>query len=144
MPVKDINLVVAENLRHWMKQREPVAWTQEELGAKAGVAQKTISNYLNPQQRVAGATGKQGSPKLFELNKIAEVLGVELWQLTRQMTPRQRTAYEAIERAYQQLQIGVKTNEQEGEEPNETDRELMKALQAEGSQPIAHAIKRTS
>jgi transcriptional regulator with XRE-family HTH domain len=105
--VKDINQVVADNLQHWMEQRKPSAWTQTELAEKAGVAQKTISNYLNPEQRAMGAKGKQGSPKLFELDLIARALGIEVWQLTRAMSEQQRAAYDAIEKAYKQLLDGV-------------------------------------
>lgn len=105
--VKDINQVVAEQLAHWMAQRKPV-WTQAELAERAGVAQKTISNYLNPEQRAPGAKGKQGSPKLVELDLIAQALGIEVWQLTRHMNQDERAAYEAIERAYKQLLAGAR------------------------------------
>lgn len=105
--VKDINQVVAEQLAHWMAQRKPV-WTQAELAERAGVAQKTISNYLNPEQRAPGAKGKQGSPKLVELDLIAQALGIEVWQLTRHMNEGERAAYEAIERAYKQLLAGAR------------------------------------
>jgi transcriptional regulator with XRE-family HTH domain len=97
MGVKDINLVVAENLRHWMTKAEV---TQAHLAGLAGVSQKTISNYLNPYQRTEGSSGKQGSPKLFELDLIARALGVEVWQLTREMSAAQREVYDAIEKAF--------------------------------------------
>jgi transcriptional regulator with XRE-family HTH domain len=97
MQGKDINLVVAENLRHWMRKAEV---TQAHLAALAGVSQKTISNYLNPYQRTAGSSGKQGSPKLFELDLIARSLGIEVWQLTREMSGVEREVYDAIEKAF--------------------------------------------
>lgn len=104
MPEKNISVVVAENLKWWMDQ---AGVTQTALAEQAGVSQKTISNYLNPEQRIEGAKGKFGSPKLHELDLIAKALGVEVWQLTRQMTEPQRTMYEAIERAYKGLLDGA-------------------------------------
>lgn len=97
MQGKDINLVVAENLRHWMRK---AGVTQAHLAALAGVNQKTISNYLNPYQRTEGSSGKQGSPKLYELDLIARSLGIEVWQLTREMSAAQREVYDAIEKAF--------------------------------------------
>lgn len=104
MAVKDINEVVADNLAYWMKQSE---LTQQVLAEKAGVSQKTISNYLNPKQRTEGARGKPGSPKLYELDQIAKALHIEVWQLTRQLTDRERQLYERIEKAFQELLAGA-------------------------------------
>jgi transcriptional regulator with XRE-family HTH domain len=95
-----INRVLARNLAYWMEQ---ATLTQSALAEKAGVSQKTISNYLNPQQRQEGATGKEPSAKLTELEKIAKALSVSVWQLVREMTPSERKMYEAIERAYEEL-----------------------------------------
>jgi transcriptional regulator with XRE-family HTH domain len=97
---KDINEVVADNLAYWMREAK---LTQAAVAQAAGVSQKTISNYLNPQQRMEGAKGKPGSPKLYELDLIAKALGVELWQLTRAMTESERAIYEALEKAYRDL-----------------------------------------
>lgn len=106
---KDINAVVAENLRHWMDKAQV---TQAHLAGLAGVSQKTISNYLNPTQRIEGSSGKQGSPKLYELDLIARALGIEVWQLARSMTPMERTVYEAIEKAYRDLLASAKVEDQ--------------------------------
>lgn len=100
MPEKTISQVVAANLAYWMEQAE---MTQTALAAKAGVSQKTISNYLNPDQRVESATGKVPSPKLEELDKIARVLAIPVWQLVREMSEKERKLYEHIERAYSEL-----------------------------------------
>lgn len=100
-----INEVVAENLSYLM---EKVELTQAALAEKAGVSQKTISNYLNPSQRSEGALGKLPSPKLVELDRIATALGVEVWELTRQMTPSERAMYAAIEKAYSELVESIK------------------------------------
>lgn len=100
MPEKTISHIVATNLSYWMAQAE---MTQTALAAKAGVSQKTISNYLNPDQRVESASGKMPSPKLEELDNIARALAIPLWQLVRQMSERERRLYEHIERAYSEL-----------------------------------------
>lgn len=97
---KSISRVVADNLAYWMGQAE---MTQSALAAKAGVSQKTVSNYLNPEQRSEGASGKTPSPKLEELDKIARALAIPVWQLVRRMTERERRLYEHIERAYAEL-----------------------------------------
>ncbi|WP_087864368.1 helix-turn-helix domain-containing protein [Comamonas thiooxydans] len=51
------------------------------LAQKSGVAQTTISNYLNPGRRGTGKSGKAASAKLTELELLAEALGVEAWTL---------------------------------------------------------------
>ena len=99
-----INEVVARNLDYWMKQ---AGIKQAALAEKAGVSQKTISNYLKPGQRTEGTTGKEPSAKLAELDKIAKALHVEVWQLTRQMTARERIMYAAIEKAYAELRESI-------------------------------------
>lgn len=106
MPGKHINRVVADNLAYWMGEAKV---TQAALAERAGVSQKTISNYLNPDQRAEGSKGKQPSPKLTELSLIADALHIQVWQLTREMTVKERALYEAIERAYQDLLISAKT-----------------------------------
>lgn len=105
MAEKHINQVVADNLAYWMGEAKI---TQQTLAERAGVSQKTISNYLNPQQRAEGSKGKPPSPKLTELSLIAHALHIEVWQLTRSMTPRERALYEALEKAYQELLISAK------------------------------------
>lgn len=100
-----INDVVAQNLAYWMAQAGGMS--QSTLAERAGVSQKTISNYLNPGQRVEGASGKPPSAKLAELDAIAKALAVEVWQLTRQMSKSERLMYSAIEKAYADLRASV-------------------------------------
>jgi transcriptional regulator with XRE-family HTH domain len=100
MSEKTISQVVAENLAYRMGK---LSMTQGALAAKAGLSQKTISNYLNPEQRTEGSKGKQGSPKLWELERVARALGAEVWELTRAMNERERAMYDAIEKAYKEL-----------------------------------------
>jgi transcriptional regulator with XRE-family HTH domain len=104
MQEKSINHVVAANLLRWMGEADV---TQSALAEKAGVSQKTISNYLNPGQRDEGTSGKQPSAKLTELDRIAKALHIEVWQLTRQMSIIERKMYEAIEIAYENLRASA-------------------------------------
>lgn len=99
-----INEVVARNLAYWMGEAK---LSQAALGEKAGVDQKTVSNYLNPGQRAVSASGKEPSAKLSELDAIAKALHIEVWQLTRQMTPSERAMYSAIEKAFADLRASA-------------------------------------
>jgi len=98
---KSVNEVLADNLRYWMQ--EAGLTTQGLLAAKSGVAQRTISNYLNPQIRQESTTGKEPSAKLTELGKIADALGVGVWDLVRPMSPKERAFYRQVESAYSAL-----------------------------------------
>ena len=95
-----INQILAANLAHWMGQAK---LTQAALADRAGVSQKTISNYLNPEQRTEGSTGKQPSAKLTELDRVAKALGIQVWQLTREMSAGELAMYESFVRAYTEL-----------------------------------------
>lgn len=77
---KHINEVLAENMADLMA-RTPDLSTQARLASKSGVDQKTISNYLNPGQRLENKSGRPGSAKLAEVEKIAAAFGLETWEL---------------------------------------------------------------
>lgn len=114
--------MVAENLAHWMAER---SMNQSALAEKAGVDQKTISNYLNPKQRTEGSKGKEPSARLTELDKVAKALRVEVWQLTRHMTPRQRALYDVLEKAYIGLQAVESSDPVSAAERSEIERKLI-------------------
>lgn len=125
MSEKDsINQVLAENLAHWMGERK---LTQNALAEKAGVSQKTISNYLNPEQRVDGAKGKEPSAKLTELNRIAGALGVGVWELVRRMSERERALYTAIEKQYEGVRQDAKRLEEEAAQREEENQRALEA-----------------
>ncbi|MBX3605341.1 MAG: hypothetical protein KF788_08720 [Piscinibacter sp.] len=86
MDRKPINQVLAEALRFYMGDR----WNNSTLGRKAGVAANTVANYLQPEQRAQGASGKEPSAKLTELAKLAEALGVEVADLVTDATAEER------------------------------------------------------
>lgn len=93
-----INAVLAANLRYFMTARGITAQTA--LAASAGVAQRTVSNYLNPANRTESATGKAPSAKLSELESIAKALNVEVWELLRPMSEADRLIYQKVEEAF--------------------------------------------
>jgi transcriptional regulator with XRE-family HTH domain len=86
---KSVNDVLAENIARYM-EANPELGTQARLAARSGVDQKTISNYLNPQRRLATAAGRPGSAKLSEVEKIAAAFGLEAWELIKPLKSRVR------------------------------------------------------
>lgn len=98
---KSINIVLAENLEHFMRKRN--IDSQQALAEKSGVAQRTISNYLNPDRRQVSKSGKEPSAKLTEVEQIARALDVEVWDLLRDLSPSERELYANIEAAYRKL-----------------------------------------
>lgn len=106
-----INNVLARNLALFMERRDGM--TQMELSVKSGVGQTTISLYLHPENRKPGANGKNPSAKLAEVEMLAKALGVQIWELLRDLTPEQRSAYEAIEKAFIALNPQIATTKQQ-------------------------------
>ena len=100
MSASPLNQALAVNLAYHMERK---GLKQMALAKKCGVAQTTISNYLNPERRKLGKDGKAGSAKLTEVEMLAAALDVEPWELLRPMDGRQREVYEKIEAAYRAL-----------------------------------------
>jgi transcriptional regulator with XRE-family HTH domain len=101
MSEKSLNHVFADNLAELM---HPKGLNTVSLAKASSVSQKSISNYLNPDNRSPGSTGKQPSAKLTELDMVAKALDVEPWKLLRPLAPDERRAYEQIEIAFKALQ----------------------------------------
>lgn len=78
MDKPSVNEVIAKNLRRSMSDKK---LTQQDLAAKSGVGQTTISLYLNPENRKPSATGKIPSAKVAELEALARSLDLEAWEL---------------------------------------------------------------
>jgi transcriptional regulator with XRE-family HTH domain len=96
-----INEVLAVNLAYFMKKR---GFTQAALAARVGLAQRTIGNYLKPSLRQAESkSGKAPSAKLTEVEKIADGLEVQVWELLRPISPKERDLYKRIEDSFTQL-----------------------------------------
>jgi transcriptional regulator with XRE-family HTH domain len=100
-PREPINVVLAINIAEAMTRRNIAS--QEQLAKLSGVAQRTISNYLNPERRAQGKSGKAPSAKLTEVEQIARALDMEAWDLLRPIHGRERDFYEKIEEAYRRL-----------------------------------------
>lgn len=64
---------VAKNLQALMEKSEDCK-TQPALAKRSKVAQRTISNYLRPEEH-------ETWPQLDKLQKIANCFGLETWQL---------------------------------------------------------------
>ncbi len=101
---KPINEVLAENIAAAMERKGILS--QTELAKRSGLAQTTISNYLHPENRLPGKSGKPPSAKLSEVERIAAALDVESWNLLRPISPREQKLYERIEAAYRALTNG--------------------------------------
>lgn len=100
MNVSPLNQALAENLAYHM---EKLGLKQMALAKKCGVAQTTISLYLNPERRKEGKDAKPGSAKLTEVEMLAAALDVEPWELVRPLNGVQREVYGKIEAAYKLL-----------------------------------------
>ena len=80
MSKPSLNEILAANLARLM---ERAGYTQASLAKLSGVGQTTISLYLNPGRRQPSKSGKVPSAKFGEVEALAEVLGVEPWDLLR-------------------------------------------------------------
>ena len=86
MASKTVNFVFAEALRYYMGTR----WTAYSLSRRSGVAESTIRNYLSPDTRKQGASGKEPSAKLTEVSMLAKALGVAVADLVTDATDEER------------------------------------------------------
>lgn len=80
MSKPSLNEILAANLAHLM---EKAGHKQASLAKLSGIGQTTISLYLNPGRRQPSKSGKIPSAKFGEVETLAEVLGVEPWDLLR-------------------------------------------------------------
>jgi hypothetical protein len=78
MAKKTANQVLAEALRFFMGQG---GWNYTTLAAVAGVSANTIKNYCTPEGRELGASGKERSAKLAEVEQLADALDLHLTDL---------------------------------------------------------------
>lgn len=88
---KSIEVMFAESLAYWMEKKEFHA--QAALAKKAGLDQKTISNCLNPAQRAVTATGRDKTPSLGTVGRLASALGIPAWVLLRPISAQNDAEY---------------------------------------------------
>ena len=74
MKISPVRKVLAQNLAALMKSR-PDLDTQIKVSVKAKIAQTSVSQMLRPDNPTAR------SPKLDQVEKIAEAFGLATWQL---------------------------------------------------------------
>lgn len=91
---KTLNEVLAENLRYFMSQ---AGLSQAQLGKLADMGQTTVGLYLNPERRLPGKSGKEPSSKLAEVQRLADALKIQPWELLRPLTEAQRDFYRSME-----------------------------------------------
>ena len=80
MSQPSLNDILATNLARLM---EKAGHKQASLAKLSGIGQTTISLYLNPGRRQPSKSGKVPSAKFGEVETLAEVLGVDPWDLLR-------------------------------------------------------------
>ena len=97
MEKKPIVQIVAESLDWHMRNKGTNA---KALGLKAGVSPRTVGNFLKPEGRSAGASGKLPSGKLTELEMIADALEITVADLVTDMSPEEREKRQRFEQAY--------------------------------------------
>lgn len=92
--VGEVLHAVAVNLRLFMQEK---GYSEAALAKESQVSQRTINNYLN----------EKSDPQLTNLLKLAETLGVELWELLSEMTPWERQIYRTMQKhAHQVVDAG--------------------------------------
>lgn len=94
MERKTANQVLADALAYFM---EKTGMTQAALAKRADIGQTTVSLYLTPDRRKAGKSGKEPSAKISEVERLADALGVQMWELLRPMSPERREFYRSME-----------------------------------------------
>lgn len=82
------NLILSEALAYFMGDH----WSNVSLARASGVSEGTIRNYLAPQKRDQGASGKAPSAKLAELDKIAHAMGLRVTDLLEDLSADERAA----------------------------------------------------
>lgn len=95
--------VLARNLKDAMDNaNNGTGISQNALARKSGVAQTGIGYMLNPDSRLQSIKGKQPSPTLAKIEKVALALDLEAWQLLHPnpaespLSNRQRKLFEAL------------------------------------------------
>lgn len=102
---KDLNQIVAENLKFFMGRHSTLK-NANALGLKANLAPNSIRNLLDNKKRTVTSGKPVGYPTMDTLNKIAEELGCEVWQLLHpdiKKALRQQEMYKKIEENYKSL-----------------------------------------
>lgn len=104
----DVTAILARNLKELMEDH-PDLNSQSALARKAGVAQTSIGNMLNPGKRAPSKSGRLPSPAVENVERVAKAFGKEAWQLlhptpsTAPLNAAERAMYEKLMRSVQDL-----------------------------------------
>jgi hypothetical protein len=81
MKNRDLRQVVARNLNFFMQRESCLYRNPNALGVAAKVAPNTVRNLLNPKKRTVTISKPEGYPTLDKLERIAQKLPCEVWEL---------------------------------------------------------------
>lgn len=79
----NITEVLAANLQRFKEER---GLTQAQLAQKSGLGQTTVSLYLDPSRRKDTHDGRTPAPTLANVQKLADALGIKLFELLKPET----------------------------------------------------------
>ena len=85
--------LLAQNLKALCQAK---GWSGNELSKRSKVPQKTVSIYMEPSQRKPTLTGKEASPNMTHMSKLAAAFGIPEWQLIYPATATEHQALELI------------------------------------------------
>ena len=105
MKTAPLSLIVAKNLAYFMGRSEHYK-NANAIAVKAKIAPNSVRNLLDPKKRTVTADKPDGVPQLDTIQKVAEVLAVEVWQLLHpdiEKAIRQQEMYKQIEKSYKTL-----------------------------------------
>lgn len=105
MTEKDLNQVVAANLKYFMEREGSLYRNANALGVVAKVSPNTVRNYLDPKKRTVTVDKPDGYPRLDILGTLARYLGCEVWELLHpdiQRSLNEREMYKTIESDFMQ------------------------------------------
>lgn len=106
MPTRDLNQLIADNLKFFMQRPKSMYRNANALASIAKIAPNTVRNLLEPSKRTVTSTKPIGYPTLDKLAKIAAPLGCEVWELLHpdiRQSLREREMYRSIEKNLQHI-----------------------------------------
>lgn len=106
-----LNTVIARNLKYWMRREGCLYPNANSLGKAAGIAPNTVRNLLDPSKRTVTSEKPDGAPTLDKLEKIAEKLECEVWELLHpdiEKSLREREVYRNVQADFDRIRDKAK------------------------------------
>lgn len=113
MPTRDLNQLIADNLKFFMARPKSLYRNANALATAAKIAPNTVRNLLEPSKRTVTSTKPIGYPTLDKLAKIAAPLGCQVWELLHpdiRQSLREREMYASIKTNFQLLKENGESN----------------------------------